>query len=307
MREGIDELKHNLYMISVERDQLLKDLYQLDITQERTETLIEKFNKITLSLTRTQKTIEDLVDKLFRIEDGVTNLTTSLLEEREIKGRVPLQQLRSAISQLSTLENKLGPITDNLLTVEEKADGIIEKVGYESAGLIEAHDKLTTGINRLTTREEEISSYLDKLANEIECKLKRSARNLAVQYLPSVFRSAGITIELIYQYVKVIKENKVLVTIPIMCPCRFQKKQSVIVCDARDHVSKQIISYFTKKILKKFKIYFPEYKNIPVLGAIACLTIRSETLKFADRHGLYLMSPLGRGMKLIIPKSIKVW
>ena len=119
----------------------------------------------------------------------------------------------------------------------------------------------------------------------------------------SMFKERGIGVEKVYQRVKAHKDGREI-EIDILAINKeyailIEAKSSLGISDVDEHIER----------LKAFKVFFPEYSDRKVLGAVAGLTIEEEADRYAYRHGLFVIGQSGETVKILNDKKFrpKIW
>ena len=68
------------------------------------------------------------------------------------------------------------------------------------------------------------------------------------------------------------------------------------------------VDTYVKK-LKKFKTFFPEYRDYKVVGAVAGMTVPASVARYAEGRGLYVLAQSGETVQLLNSEDFeaKVW
>jgi len=119
----------------------------------------------------------------------------------------------------------------------------------------------------------------------------------------SMFKERGIVVEKVYQRVKAHKDGREI-EIDILAINKeyailIEAKSSLGISDIDEHIER----------LKAFKVFFPEYGDRKVVGAVAGITIEEEADRYAYRHGLFVIGQSGETVKILNDKKFrpKVW
>jgi len=119
----------------------------------------------------------------------------------------------------------------------------------------------------------------------------------------SMFKERGIGVEKVYQRVKAHKDGREI-EIDILAINKeyailIEAKSSLGISDVDEHIER----------LKAFKVFFPEYSDRKVVGAVAGLTIEEEADRYAYRHGLFVIGQSGETVKILNDKKFrpKIW
>jgi len=115
-----------------------------------------------------------------------------------------------------------------------------------------------------------------------------------------MFKERGIEVEKVFQRVKAHKDGKEI-EIDIL------NKEYAILIEAKSSLSISNVNEHIER-LKAFKIFFPEYSDRKVVGAVAGITIEEDADKYAYRHGLFVIGQSGETVRILNDKQFRpVW
>jgi len=154
-------------------------------------------------------------------------------------------------------------------------------------------------IGRMSLKVEEVSKTVAALTG----KWGRFVEGLIAPGTISMFKERGIEVEKVYQRVKAHKDGREI-EIDILAINKeyailIEAKSSLGISDVDEHIER----------LKAFKVFFPEYSDRKVVGAVAGITIEEEADKYAYRHGLFVIGQSGETVRILNDKKFrpKVW
>ena len=154
-------------------------------------------------------------------------------------------------------------------------------------------------IGRMSLKVEEVSKTVAALTG----KWGRFVEGLIAPGTISMFKERGIGVEKVYQRVKAHKDGREI-EIDILAINKeyailIEAKSSLGISDVDEHIER----------LKAFKVFFPEYSDRKVVGAVAGITIEEEADKYAYRHGLFVIGQSGETVRILNDKKFrpKVW
>jgi predicted AAA+ superfamily ATPase len=133
----------------------------------------------------------------------------------------------------------------------------------------------------------------DKRIGDITGKWSRFVEGLIAPAVERLFKAWNIEVDRVYQRVKAHKNGAGL-EVDILAvngeyAVLIEAKSTLGVDDVRDHLDR----------LKKFKMFFPEYADRKVIGAVAGIVIDEDADKFAYRQGLFVMAQSGEAVKIL--------
>jgi len=154
-------------------------------------------------------------------------------------------------------------------------------------------------IDRMSLKVEEVSKTVAALTG----KWGRFVEGLIAPGTISMFKERGIEVEKVYQRVKAHKDGREI-EIDILAINKeyailIEAKSSLGISDVDEHIER----------LKAFKVFFPEYSDRKVVGAVAGITIEEEADRYAYRHGLFVIGQSGETVRILNDKKFrpKVW
>ena len=154
-------------------------------------------------------------------------------------------------------------------------------------------------IDRMSLKVEEVSKTVAALTG----KWGRFVEGLIAPGTISMFKERGIGVEKVYQRVKAHKDGREI-EIDILAINKeyailIEAKSSLGISDVDEHIER----------LKAFKVFFPEYSDRKVVGAVAGITIEEDADKYAYRHGLFVIGQSGETVEILNDKKFrpKVW
>jgi len=154
-------------------------------------------------------------------------------------------------------------------------------------------------IDRMSLKVEEVSKTVAALTG----KWGRFVEGLIAPGTISMFKERGIGVEKVYQRVKAHKDGREI-EIDILAINKeyailIEAKSSLGISDVDEHIER----------LKAFRVFFPEYSDRKIVGAVAGITIEEEADRYAYRHGLFVIGQSGETVKILNDKKFrpKVW
>ena len=158
-------------------------------------------------------------------------------------------------------------------------------------------------IERLSQETDKKIAEVSKTVAALTGKWGRFVEGLIAPGTISMFKERGIEVEKVYQRVKAHKDGREI-EIDILAINKeyailIEAKSSLGISDVDEHIER----------LKAFKVFFPEYSDRKVVGAVAGITIEEEADKYAYRHGLFVIGQSGETVKILNDKKFrpKVW
>ena len=158
-------------------------------------------------------------------------------------------------------------------------------------------------IERLSQETDKKIAEVSKTVAALTGKWGRFVEGLIAPGTISMFKERGIEVEKVYQRVKAHKDGREI-EIDILAINKeyailIEAKSSLGISDIDEHIER----------LKAFKVFFPEYSDRKVVGAVAGITIEEEADRYAYRHGLFVIGQSGETVKILNDKKFrpKVW
>jgi len=157
-------------------------------------------------------------------------------------------------------------------------------------------------IERLSQETDKKIAEVSKTVAALTGKWGRFVEGLIAPGTISMFKERGIEVEKVYQRVKAHKDGREI-EIDILAINKeyailIEAKSSLGISDIDEHIER----------LKAFKVFFPEYSDRKVVGAVAGITIE-EADRYAYRHGLFVIGQSGETVKILNDKKFrpKIW
>ena len=157
-------------------------------------------------------------------------------------------------------------------------------------------------IERLSQETDKKIAEVSKTVAALTGKWGRFVEGLIAPGTISMFKERGIEVEKVYQRVKAHKDGRDI-EIDILAINKeyailIEAKSSLGISDIDEHIER----------LKAFKVFFPEYSDRKVVGAVAGITIE-EADRYAYRHGLFVIGQSGETVKILNDKKFrpKIW
>ena len=144
--------------------------------------------------------------------------------------------------------------------------------------------------------EKELNTLFSKTDAKIEAltgKWGRFVEGLIAPAVTRLFHAWNIEVDRVYQRVKAYKNGAGL-EVDILAvngeyAVLIEAKSTLGVDDVREHIDR----------LEKFKMFFPEYADRKVVGAVAGIVIDEDADKFAYRNGLFVIAQSGEAVKIL--------
>lgn len=85
-------------------------------------------------------------------------------------------------------------------------------------------------------------------------------------------------------------------------------REYVVPVEVKTTLRTSNVDTYVKK-LKKFKTFFPEYRDYKVIGAVVGMTVPASVARYAERRGLYVLAQSGETVQLLNSEDFeaKVW
>ena len=152
-------------------------------------------------------------------------------------------------------------------------------------------------IERLSQETDKKIAEVSKTVAALTGKWGRFVEGLIAPGTISMFKERGIEVEKVYQRVKAHKDGREI-EIDILAINKeyailIEAKSSLGISDIDEHIER----------LKAFKVFFPEYSDRKVVGAVAGITIEEEANRYAYRHGLFVIGQSGETVKILNDKN----
>jgi len=164
-------------------------------------------------------------------------------------------------------------------------------------------ERLNQETDRMFKETDKKIAEVSKTVAALTGKWGRFVEGLIAPGTISMFKERGIGVEKVYQRVKAHKDGREI-EIDILAINKeyailIEAKSSLGISDVDEHIER----------LKAFKVFFPEYSDRKVVGAVAGITIEEDADKYAYRHGLFVIGQSGETVEILNDKKFrpKVW
>ena len=142
-------------------------------------------------------------------------------------------------------------------------------------------------INKTSKQIEEINKRYGGFTNEFGKMIEDLCRPAALK----IFKAEGIDIDHVYEGSRREKVGEEEMEVDaLLC-----NRTEAVAVEVKTTCFKKDVDYFLKK-MKNFKKIFHEFEGKKVYVAIAAMRFANGSDKYAQRKGLYVLSPLSDGM-----------
>lgn len=142
-------------------------------------------------------------------------------------------------------------------------------------------------INKTSKQIEETNKRYGGFTNEFGKMIEDLCKPAALK----IFRAEGIDIDHVYEGSRRERVGEEEMEVDaLLC-----NRTEAVAVEVKTTCFKKDVDYFLKK-MKNFKIVFHEFEGKKVYAAIAAMRFANGSDKYAQRKGLYVLSPLSDGM-----------
>lgn len=142
-------------------------------------------------------------------------------------------------------------------------------------------------INKTSKQIEETNKRYGGFTNEFGKMIEDLCRPAALK----IFKAEGIDIDHVYEGSRRERVGEEEMEVDaLLC-----NRTEAVAVEVKTTCFKKDVDYFLKK-MKNFKIVFHEFQGKKVYAAIAAMRFANGSDKYAQRKGLYVLSPLSDGM-----------
>lgn len=142
-------------------------------------------------------------------------------------------------------------------------------------------------INKTSKQIEETNKRYGGFTNEFGKMIEDLCRPAALK----IFKAEGIDIDHVYEGSRRERVGEEEMEVDaLLC-----NRTEAVAVEVKTTCFKKDVDYFLKK-MKNFKIVFHEFEDKKVYAAIAAMRFANGSDKYAQRKGLYVLSPLSDGM-----------
>ncbi|MEW6096476.1 MAG: hypothetical protein AB1567_08130 [bacterium] len=204
---------------------------------------------------------------------------------KELKER--LDQIATEIYELKESQKK----TDEQF---KKTNDEIERLTKKTDKEIEKTDKEIEKVNKM------VGNLTDGLGKFVEA--------IVFPSIPKLFSKQGIKIIDISTRKERHKGEDTL-EIDIFAMGRENGKDVILVTEVRSNLDRRAIDEFVKDRLGKFFDFFPEYREVNVIGIVAGIRLEGGVENYAEKRGLWVLGPSGDMAQIINKKDFKpkIW
>ncbi|NUM34517.1 MAG: DUF3782 domain-containing protein [Candidatus Brocadiae bacterium] len=190
---------------------------------------------------------------------------------------------------------------ENIERLTQKTDAQIERLTQKTDAQIE---RLT---QKTDAQIEKTSKTVDRVTRELESikdKWGRFVEYILAPGIGRVFKERNIPIERVYQRAQSHSVEHGDMEIDILGI----NHEYVIAVEVKSTLSIDDVNEFLEE-LKKFKLFFPEYKDRKVIGAVAGIEITGKADRYAYKKGLFVLGQAGEDLVIKNDKQFKpvVW
>lgn len=155
-------------------------------------------------------------------------------------------------------------------------------------------------------REEQRNT--NKMVGQLTDSWGKFVEGLVAPSIPQLFKKLGIRMPTIYQRAKAERNGDYLEIDVLAEGMRKDGRDILILTEVKSNLRIQDVDDALENFRTFFK-YFRKYKGMEFIAAVAAIRLESDVQKYAQRHGLYVLSPSGNTMKILNPKGFKpkVW
>lgn len=142
-------------------------------------------------------------------------------------------------------------------------------------------------INKTSKQIEETNKRYGGFTNEFGKMIEELCKPAALK----IFKAEGIDIDHVYEGSRRERVGEEEMEVDaLLC-----NRTEAVAVEVKTTCFKKDVDYFFKK-MKNFKIVFHEFEGKKVYAAIAAMRFANGSDKYAQRKGLYVLSPLSDGM-----------
>jgi hypothetical protein len=193
--------------------------------------------------------------------------------------------------------------------MEERLNGIDRRIAL----LLQSQEEFA---KRQKQTDEEIKK-LAKEVGKVTDSLGRFAEGLVAPCLKKIFEKLGVIITDVSPRRKRSMDNKTL-EIDILCLGKVlannklkleEGKKIAILSEVKSFLHVREITNFINNDIPQFHLFFDEYKDYPIIGAVSGMTIEEGAEKYAEKEGLFVLVPAEDNVRLFNAKGFipKIW
>ncbi len=190
-------------------------------------------------------------------------------------------------------------------------EALVEQNNKQIAEVWALFKETRENIEKLTQKTdaqiEKTSKTVDRVTRELESikdKWGRFVEYILAPGIGRVFKERNIPIERVYQRAQSHSVEHGDMEIDILGI----NHEYVIAVEVKSTLSIDDVNEFLEE-LKKFKLFFPEYKDRKVIGAVAGIEITGKADRYAYKKGLFVLGQAGEDLIIKNDKQFKpvIW
>jgi hypothetical protein len=200
--------------------------------------------------------------------------------------------------------------------MDERLNGIDRRIAL----LLQSQEEFAKQQKQTDKEIKNLNQEIKKLAEEVgkvTDSLGRFAEGLVAPCLKKIFEKLGVIITDVSPRRKRDLDNKTL-EIDILCLGKVLANNKLmleegikiaILSEVKSFLHAREITDFINKDIPQFHLFFDEYKDYPIIGAVSGMTIEEGAEKYAEKEGLFVLVPAEDNVRLFNAKGFipKIW
>ena len=238
-------------------------------------------------------TVEDVLQILERLAVSQALSQAELTASQQETQRLLQEQIKEA--EQRKLENDLRfKETERLIKEQgQETDRRIREVSQEIQAVSLEVRQLSQQVNKEISQVNKEISQVNKQIGDLGGKWGRFVENMVAPACETLFLKKGIPVHQVAQRLKRHLAEKTL-EIDVLVT----NKAYVLVVEVKSTLGVTDVKEFIED-LSQFRLFFPEYAQKNLYGAIAGIEIEKGVAKFAYRQGLFVLAQSGETVTIL--------
>jgi len=184
--------------------------------------------------------------------------------------------------------------------LSQETERKFQRLSQETEQCFQESDRKFQQLIQETNRQ---ISAVNKQISALGGKWGRFVENMVAPACETIFLSRGIDVHQVSQRVRK-RINSDTLEIDVLVT----NQDSVLVVEVKSSLGVEDVKDLMAD-LKRFRLFFPEYNQKKLYGAVAGIEIEEGADKYADRQGLFVLSQKGETVSILNPPEFeaKAW
>ena len=177
------------------------------------------------------------------------------------------------------------------------------KLRESQAELRESQKKTDEEIDKLLGSQKETAKRVGDLTDG----WGKFVEGTVAPCIPKLFKKVGINVDFTAQNVERTKDGGEM-EVDILCEGKSKEKDMVIAVEVKTTLDESKVDEWIER-LKDFFKFFDKYRDYSLIGVIGGMKLSKGVVRYAERKGLYVLTPSGNAVKLANKPEFKprIW